>query len=122
MSKFKKVLISIVAVIGVFSVLGALTSKDSPTDEDDTSGTTSITTTVDMSEEDKPSEDESKTTTTAAEKDETPPTTEQELVYVTPSGEKYHNKYCRYYNEDCKEMTAEDAEKAGYDACAVCGG
>ncbi len=66
------------------------------------------------------------TTTTTTQKTTTvttPNTDAQEiLVYVTPSGDKYHNKHCRYYSDNCTEMTKDQAEQSGYEACKVCGG
>lgn len=79
-----------------------------------------ITITIDMSEK-------VETTTVATTEKETEPpeqTTvtdkQEELVYVTSTGKKYHTKYCRYYNDNCKEMTKEQAEQSGYTACEVC--
>ena len=44
------------------------------------------------------------------------------LSYVSTSGDKYHNKSCRYYDDTCTPMTLQDAQNAGYKPCKVCGG
>lgn len=44
------------------------------------------------------------------------------LSYVSASGDKYHNKSCRYYDDTCTPMTLQDAQNAGYKPCKVCGG
>lgn len=44
------------------------------------------------------------------------------LSYVSTSGDKYHNKSCRYYDDTCTPMTMQDAQNAGYKPCKVCGG
>ena len=48
----------------------------------------------------------------------------KEVVYVTPSGSKYHQKGCRTLSRSktLHEMTRSEAEAQGYTACAVCGG
>ena len=45
-----------------------------------------------------------------------------ETVYVTRTGEKYHVDGCRYIKgkDDLKDMSVEEAEKAGYEPCSVC--
>lgn len=69
-----------------------------------------------------------KTTTSETTTKETTATTtitakeDEHFVYVMPTGAKYHTKYCRYYNENCAQMTVEEAEQAGYTPCKVCGG
>lgn len=82
-----------------------------------------VTITVDMGEkvetttatttetETKPPETTTETTTTAKQ---------QEIVYITPTGDKYHTKSCRYYSDSCMAMTKEQAIQAGYTACDVC--
>lgn len=88
-----------------------------------------ITITVDMGE--KVTTTTTTTTTTTAELEtttEAPPvtTTAQDpaetIVYITASGDKYHNKSCRYYDDTCTPMTLQDAQNAGYEPCRVCGG
>lgn len=82
-----------------------------------------VTITVDMGEkvetttattietETEPPETTTETTTTAKQ---------QEIVYITPTGDKYHTKSCRYYSDSCMAMTKEQAIQAGYTACDVC--
>lgn len=46
--------------------------------------------------------------------------TPNDVVYVTPSGNKYHLPDCRYTkNKDCTTFTRSDAEKK-YTPCSVC--
>lgn len=47
---------------------------------------------------------------------------EERMVYITPTGEKYHKKTCRMIKEDCTEIGINDAIARGYTACGVCGG
>lgn len=86
-----------------------------------------ITITVDMGEK----VTTTTTTTTTAESEtttEAPPvtTTTQDpaetIVYITASGDKYHSKSCRYYDDTCTPMNLQDAQNAGYKPCKVCGG
>lgn len=43
------------------------------------------------------------------------------LVYITPHGEKYHRKSCRYIqNSTPSEISVSDAIDEGYTACKVC--
>lgn len=87
-----------------------------------------ITITVDMGEK---VTNITTTTTTTAEPETTteaiPVTTTTQdpaetIVYITASGDKYHNKSCRYYDDTCTPMTLQDAQNAGYKPCKVCGG
>lgn len=45
-----------------------------------------------------------------------------ETVYVTRTGEKYHVEGCQYIEgkDDLRDMSAEEAEQAGYEPCSVC--
>lgn len=82
-----------------------------------------VTITVDMGEK-----VETTTATTTETETEPPETTtettttakQQEIVYITPTGDKYHTKFCRYYSDSCMAMTKEQAIQAGYTACDVC--
>lgn len=82
-----------------------------------------VTITVDMGEK-----VETTTATTTETETEPPETTtettttakQQEIVYITPTGDKYHTKSCRYYSDSCMAMTKEQAIQAGYTACDVC--
>lgn len=47
---------------------------------------------------------------------------EERMVYITPTGEKYHKKGCRTIKGDCTEIDINDAIARGYTACGVCGG
>lgn len=49
---------------------------------------------------------------------------ENRIVYITREGDKYHDADCRYVagREDTIWMTEAEAQRAGYEACAVCGG
>lgn len=47
---------------------------------------------------------------------------EERMVYITPTGEKYHKKTCRMIKGDCTEIGINDAIARGYTACGVCGG
>lgn len=87
-----------------------------------------ITITVDMGEK---ATTTTTTTTTTAEPETTteaiPVTTTAQdsaetIVYITASGDKYHCKSCRYYDDTCTPMTLQDAQNAGYEPCMVCGG
>lgn len=85
-----------------------------------------ITITVDMGK--KAETTATKTVTTTEAETEPPKTTtettttaqQQEIVYITPTGDKYHTKSCRYYSDSCMAMTKEQAIQAGYTACDVC--
>ena len=41
------------------------------------------------------------------------------IVYVTPSGSKYHREDCSY-TTSVRPMTIKEAERKGYDACSRC--
>lgn len=69
------------------------------------------TTATTIETETEPPETTTETTTTAKQ---------QEIVYITPTGDKYHTKSCRYYSDSCMAMTKEQAIQAGYTACDVC--
>ena len=43
-----------------------------------------------------------------------------QTVYVTKTGEKYHEDGCRYLSRSKISTTLEDAQKNGYTACSVC--
>ena len=42
------------------------------------------------------------------------------VVYITDTGEKYHQKGCRYLSDSCIEIKLGDAVKTGYAPCLVC--
>ena len=41
-------------------------------------------------------------------------------VYITDTGEKYHNYGCRYLSESCRPISASSARAMGYTPCSVC--
>jgi len=43
-----------------------------------------------------------------------------ELVYVTPTGRKYHRKSCRTLRGNTRALPRRDAEAHGYEPCKVC--
>lgn len=43
-------------------------------------------------------------------------------VYVTPTGAKFHSKYCRTLKGSYRPLTRDQATNQGYEACKVCGG
>lgn len=43
-----------------------------------------------------------------------------DIVYITDTGEYYHNEECRYLKYSRHEMTREEAEEEGYKPCGVC--
>ena len=42
------------------------------------------------------------------------------VVYVTKTGEKYHEDGCRYLKKSKIEISLEDAVDEGYEPCSVC--
>ena len=42
------------------------------------------------------------------------------IVYITSSGEKYHNLGCRHLSKSCIETTLQAAVNSGYTPCKVC--
>lgn len=44
----------------------------------------------------------------------------EETVYVTKTGNKYHRSTCRYVKKSKIAMTKSEAQKKGYKACSVC--
>lgn len=47
---------------------------------------------------------------------------EERVVYITPTGTKYHSAHCRSVKGDKTEININDAIARGYTACGVCGG
>lgn len=45
---------------------------------------------------------------------------EAQTVYITRTGKKYHDEYCRYLRQSKIEIKLKDAIARGYDACSVC--
>lgn len=46
----------------------------------------------------------------------------ERVVYITPTGTKYHSAHCRSVKGDKTEININDAIARGYTACGVCGG
>ncbi|GEM_PF-6264953 len=46
----------------------------------------------------------------------------QPKVFITKSGDKYHNVSCGYLHSSAIPIGKYEAEKKGYAACSVCGG
>lgn len=46
----------------------------------------------------------------------------EETVYVTNTGNKYHRAGCRYLRQSQIPMSLSQAQASGYTACSVCGG
>jgi len=42
------------------------------------------------------------------------------IVYITRTGEKYHQSGCRYLSKSKIEISKKEAVKNGYTACKVC--
>jgi hypothetical protein len=47
-------------------------------------------------------------------------TPNEETVYVTKTGNKYHRGSCRYIKKSKIAMTKTEAQKKGYKACTAC--
>lgn len=43
-----------------------------------------------------------------------------QTVYITNTGEKYHNSACRYLSRSKNAIELKEALSLGYDACKVC--
>ena len=56
-----------------------------------------------------------KTTTSSAA-----PVSHEPIVYVTPTGNKYHTATCRFVDPGDASMTESEAIARGYEACKVC--
>ncbi|MBT1688266.1 DUF5763 domain-containing protein [Dawidia soli] len=50
----------------------------------------------------------------------TAPPVAAQTVYVTKTGKKYHDAYCRYLSHSKIEIDLAKALELGYDACSVC--
>ena len=49
-----------------------------------------------------------------------PSRADEPVVYVTPHGTKFHRATCRTIRGESREISRQEAENQGYDACAVC--
>lgn len=61
-----------------------------------------------------------KTTTSPTEAPVRSNSQNEETVYITRTGEKYHQSWCRYLRQSKIAIDLEDAIQRGYDACKVC--
>jgi competence protein ComEC len=50
----------------------------------------------------------------------TTPVDKSDAVFVTESGKKYHRAGCRYLDQSSRQMSKNDAIKAGYGPCDIC--
>jgi hypothetical protein len=53
----------------------------------------------------------------------TPPAktqTQEQTVYITKTGKKYHTATCRYLSKSKIPISLKDAKAQGYTACSVC--
>jgi transposase len=41
-------------------------------------------------------------------------------VFITETGDKYHESSCRHLKKSRKEISLEEAKKQGYKPCSVC--
>ena len=48
------------------------------------------------------------------------PLSDDDICFVTASGEKYHREGCRYLSKSCIEMIVKDAKEKAYTPCKVC--
>lgn len=46
--------------------------------------------------------------------------TENKIVYITNTGEKYHESFCRYLRHSKIETNLSQAIECGYTPCSVC--
>lgn len=113
----KKVITSLVAIIMSMSFAACSDSSDnnSTTTSSQTTATTETTTTTTTTAEPETTTEAIPATAATQDPAET-------IVYITASGDKYHNESCRYYDDTCTPMTLQDAQNAGYEPCKVCGG
>lgn len=48
------------------------------------------------------------------------PSPQQETVYITRTGAKYHRAGCRYLSRSCIPISLSEAKRRGYTLCSVC--
>ena len=69
----------------------------------------------------QPSADSSATKTTPDSDSAVPPaSSDASMVYVLPSGTKYHKSTCSYCSDKATAVTKTDAEASGYTPCSKC--
>lgn len=56
----------------------------------------------------------------AGYEDESPASSSDAVVYVTPSGSKYHTSSCSYLGDNAEETTLSRAQAQGYTPCSKC--
>lgn len=90
------------------------TEETEETKEIETTETTAVEKTTELD-----ATKQNTTIQTTAERTTEPTTSRsQKIVYGSKTGNHYHNGSCRYANG--QELTIEQAERKGWDACAVC--
>ena len=95
-------------------------STTEPTNEMPTTSTTETTTEIATKEITETTEKATKETTEKTTKETTKTTTtrSQKIVYGSRTGNHYHLEGCRYANG--AKMTVAEAERKGWEPCAVC--
>jgi len=95
-------------------------STTEPTNEMPTTSTTETTTEIATKEITETTEKATKETTEKTTKETTKSTTSrsQKIVYGSRTGNHYHLEGCRYANG--AKMTVAEAERKGWEPCAVC--
>lgn len=95
-------------------------STTEPTNEIPTTSTTETTTEIATKEITETTEKATKETTEKTTKETTESTTSrsQKIVYGSRTGNHYHLEGCRYANG--AKMTVAEAERKGWEPCAVC--
>ena len=95
-------------------------STTEPTNEMPTTSTTETTTEIATKEITETTEKATKETTEKTTKETTESTTSrsQKIVYGSRTGNHYHLEGCRYANG--AKMTVAEAERKGWEPCAVC--
>ena len=95
-------------------------STTEPTNEIPTTSTTETTTEIATKEITETTEKATKETTEKTTKETTESTTSrsQKIVYGSRTGNHYHLEGCRYANG--AKMTVAEAERTGWEPCAVC--
>ncbi len=73
--------------------------------------------------ENTPQEEETFTIEELFQETDTPKqeNTQTYTVYITRTGEKYHEEYCRYLKSSKIPIELNDAKARGYTPCKVCG-
>lgn len=64
---------------------------------------------------DNPSDD-----TKQAETEQQTQTEQEDIVYLTKTGSKYHRKSCRHIQDDAMQCSRAEAVRNGYEPCGIC--